>query len=407
MSDASGFRPLSLAELKALEIPARQDIIDGLLPAGSTTLYAAREKSGKTIFATDAACSIALDEPFLDRAVQCRPVIFVALEEHIRDVRARILTRLGPRQADDTLPLYVLPANGFTDAELRLDNLASVEAFAAMIRVYEAGVVFLDTFRESHGLRENEADDMAPLLRPVRQIAHTENCAIVLIHHMSRAGNARGSTAIAGSVDQIWTFRRADADTDTTAANPAGVFRVEGRFGPPLVLGIALGEGLRWQTDAAPLLHDRTLRGRILACLRQHPDGLTAAEIAHRLDAKPKTIQNEMTRLLREDPAPVVTSGSGKKGDARRYRAVAPELWPDDDPDPAGARIVPDSQPPRDRDLGTIRGTIRPNGSHPSGNNGTHAGNDPDAIEMIPYSQTLRGTGIGNNPGLGWEEGEL
>ncbi len=322
------FRPLSVAELVALQLPERDDVVDGgILVAGSVTLFAAREKSGKTMLCTDLACCIACEQPFLDRAVKPGPVIFIALEENIREVRRRVLDRLG---AQLPVPLYVLPANGFGDATFRLDDPASMAGFAEMIREYATSTVIIDTMREAHRLRENEADDMAPLARPLRQIAHETNCAIVLLHHMSKAGSALGSTAIAAGVDQLWTFQRTDTEHDQEAgAAPVGKLTIEGRFGPRQVLGIRLGDRLRWKVDHTSNVADQTMRGRILAALRHgEVAGSTAQDIAEQLDAKLKTVQNEISRLLQETPPPLVTTGTGTRGDPRRYAVVHPELFP-------------------------------------------------------------------------------
>jgi hypothetical protein len=77
-------------------------------------------------------------------------------------------------------------------------------------------------------------------------------------------------------------------------------------------------------------LTDQTTRGRILVALGQHVAGLTAIELAETLGSHLKTIQNEISRLLQERPPPIVATGSGTKGDPRRYATIAPELFPND-----------------------------------------------------------------------------
>jgi hypothetical protein len=368
MSGPTRFRPLSVADLAALQLPDREDIAEGgLLVAGSVTLFSAREKSGKTMFCTDLVCSVTQEQTFLDRAVLCVPAIFIALEQNIREVRQRILNRLGPQR---DVPLFVLPANGFTDDVFRLDHPASMGMFAAMIKEYDARVIVIDTMREAHRLHENEADDMAPLMRPLRQVAHDTNSAIVLVHHMSRAGSSRGSTSIAAGVDQLWSFQRTDTDQDSDAP-PVGKLTVEGRFGPRQVIGVRLGDRLRWQVDNTVMLNDQTMRGRILAALRHGAvSGMTAQETADALDARLKTVQNEIARLLQETPAPLIATGTGKRNDPRRYAVIDPGLFPpietsrgnvwepilgindDDDSQSSGNNgnsrrlIVPNSQPP-------------------------------------------------------------
>ena len=51
---------------------------------------------------------------------------------------------------------------------------------------------------------------MAPLLKPLRQLAHHRNLALVVNHHQNRGGTFRGSTAIRAAFDQEWAFTRTD-----------------------------------------------------------------------------------------------------------------------------------------------------------------------------------------------------
>ena len=393
MTGPKRYRPLPLADLVALKLPEREAVVDGLLFAGSVTLFSAREKSGKTMIATDAACAITLGEAFLDRAVRQGPVIVIALEENIREVRDRILERLGARTDHADIPLHVLPANGYTDVVFRLDDAASMAAFAAMVVEYEAVAVFIDTFREAHGLREDVADDMAPLIRPLRQIAHEANCAVVLIHHQNKHGASRGSTAIAAGADQLWSFNRTDQDATRPGADGAsGVLTAEGRFGPRVTLPIRLGDGLRWEPDEAIRVPDPPLRDRILAVLRRAPDGLDARAIASTLGetVKLKSVQNEISRLLQESPSPIVAAGSGRRNDPRRFRLAKPPLLPDDEPAP----FVPNINP-----LGWVdREPIPRGGPHASGNGGNKLGKESTGgVDWFPNVPPLGGAGAGTN----------
>lgn len=378
------YAPLSLAELRALQIPPRNDLIDGLLPEGQITLFAAREKSGKSLIATDVTCALALEQPFLDRAVRGGTVVFIALEENIREVRNRILERVGPGYDDATVRLFVLPANGFTDATFRLDDAECMQAFHEMITTYDADLVVIDTMREAHQLRENESDDMAALMRPLREMAHATNAAVALLHHESKAGNSRGSTAIAAGADQIWTFERTNKANEGPDGNPAGVLRVEGRFGAPVRLAIRLGDGLRWVLDDDPIGHDLTARERILACLRRHDGGRTAQEIATETGIQLKTTQNEISRLLGEAPPSIVAVGVPTRGNPRRYRIAEhaqhaePRPW----------FIIPDSQTLGDRESGTIPG----HGSHRSRNDGN------DGKSTVPDSHPPNRANGRNDP---------
>ena len=72
--------------------------MEDILPTGAFCLLDGREKSGKGLLSLDLCASVALGEPFLDRAVKEGPAIYCAAEENIRDVRARVAERLGARR---------------------------------------------------------------------------------------------------------------------------------------------------------------------------------------------------------------------------------------------------------------------------------------------------------------------
>ena len=127
-----------------------------------------------------------------------------------------------------------------------------------------------------------------------------------------------------------------------------------------------MGDGLRWlATAAGPPIVEPGLRERILASLAGSEEGRTATEVATGLGAALKTVQNELSRLLKErPPAVVVAAGSGRRGDARRYRPAVEQT------------TIPGSRPPKgEPPSGNQRGPAHHFAPDPSGNNGNRAGN--------------------------------
>lgn len=318
----SGFRTLDLNQLYALELPDLRWIVSEMLPAGSVTLLTGREKSGKTLLATDLLCSVAVGEPFLDRAVEPGSVLFMPAEEHLREVRSRIQTRLNGIDA----PVTVAPVGGQLDGQrLCLDVAESMEMLAATVQAIQPVAMVIDPLRETHAGTENDSDSMAPLLRPVRQMAHELDTAILLLHHASKGGGSRGSTAIAAAADQIITFTRT-GDDDTAVR---GRLEIEGRFGPRLSLHIQLGDRVRWGVSDAVRTEPTNARDRILWLLKRGTP-LTAKEIVVGIAGlELKTAQNTLANMLRESKPPIIYTGSGGKGDPRRYAAVENDFHDD------------------------------------------------------------------------------
>lgn len=366
------FRPLSVDDLFALELPKTEYVVDEILPLGSSTLLTAREKAGKGLLTIDLCCSVALGEPFLDRAVRPGPAIYMPAEEHITLVRSRIEARLAGRRRN--CPLYVLPLNGFTEDRLKLDDPEAMERLYEMLLEFEPGVAVVDTMREVHDLHEDSSDEMGPLLRPFRQMAHETNTALILNHHMNKGGTSRGSTAIRAAFDQEWAFRRSEDRQDAPDETIRGILTVEGRFGPRQSIAIRLSDHLHWELQTVILAGGEAgSRERILTVLREKGPQ-DAEEIAAGLSAggppvSKKTVQNTIARLLREQPSPIVSEGTGRKNEPRRFRVVDPGFW-----DTSSA----------------------PFGSGDSGCDGNYSGAGT-AEGMVPGSPESKGPGTGNH----------
>ena len=364
MTEPALFRPLSLDQLFALDLPEPEWLVEGLLPLGAAGLLSAREKAGKGLLTIDLCACVALGEPFLDRAVVEGAAIYCAAEENVRDVRQRIAARLGDRR---DAPLYVLPLDGSTEDRLKLEDLVALAKLAGMVEAYQPVLMVLDTLRELHDGQEDASDDMTPRLRPVRQLAHQSNTTIIVNHHMNRGGSFRGSTAIRAAFDLEWSFTRTDdGDTDEP---PRGALRVEGRHGPRHTSHIRLGEGMHWEPATAPATPgDVGMRPRILTHLRTAAGWQTAEEIAGSIEAAKKTVQNTLAQMVKEVPRPVAVDGAGTKNAPRRYHTLAATFAPE--------MIPPDGDPLGGRDGGNH--WVGPDPFVPDGSrtNGNHAGNN-------------------------------
>ncbi len=339
--DTEPFSPLSLEKLFALDLPELEYVVEEILPSGSACLLSGREKSGKGLLSLDFCISIALAEPFLDRAVLEGPAIYCAAEENLRDVRARVAQRLGIRR---NVPFYVLPLDGSTGDRLQLEDPVAMLRLLMMVEKIQPRVVVLDTLRELHSCREDLSDEMGPLLRPVRQLAHQTGTTVVVNHHQNKGGGFRGSTAIRAAFDLEWAFTRTDGD-DEAGATPCGTLRVEGRHGPRTILKVRLGPNLHWELQEALITpRDPGARGGILTHLTDVNTWRTATEIAEGCGIKLKTVQNVLATLLKEIPRPIAVQGTGFKNDPRQYRMREPH-FEGFGADGGGNLIPPDESP--------------------------------------------------------------
>jgi len=323
------FITVSIANMDAQTFPETDWIVENLIPRGALVLDAGRPKAGKSLMKIDMLASIALGETFLDRATRQMGVLYVAAEDSFGIVRERVRARFGDvRDA----PFHLLPADGSFDQSLRLDDDGTTLArLSETIDALDVGIVVLDPMRELHTAKENDADEMAMLLRPLRQLAHEKNVTIVLVHHRNKHGQdastaVRGSSAITGSVDVVLTLDvNNDDDGDLTPAQTV-TLRAEGRYGPKQRIAARLASGLRWEvTTAAP--PDLSIPGRIVAFLAAKGDTFTADDIADALNAKKGSVQNALAALVKAGK--VARFGKGTK--AAPFVYGLPDVTKDDE----------------------------------------------------------------------------
>jgi predicted transcriptional regulator len=320
------FESLSIAQLADFDFPAVDWTIDDLIPSGSLGLMVGRPKLGKSLLAIDALASVAIGEPFIGRATTQGPAIYVPAEDALRLVRDRVLNRL---KGDRSVPFHIIPADGSFDQSIRFDDAESLSRLAATIEALQPRIVVLDPMREFHQLREDKADDMALMLRPLRQMAHELDVAVLLIHHRNKHATdpskaARGSSAIAGGVDLILTLEMTDESDDAELdGNQVLRLYVEGRYGPRQRLAARLRTGLRWEETDPRLTDDVPVRERVLRHLEVTGEALTVAELIEAVQGTQSRIQRALKSLV-EDGA-ITRQGAGTKTQPFTYQHASPE----------------------------------------------------------------------------------
>jgi hypothetical protein len=112
-----------------------------------------------------------------------------------------------------------IPADGVLVADgtqLRLPD--DIDRLSSLIEDTGAGLVVIDSLRRiAPGVKENDSDDMAPLIAELGTLARDTNAAVVLIHHRSTKKNAatlRGSSGIEDQADLVFTLEHPAGDRD-------------------------------------------------------------------------------------------------------------------------------------------------------------------------------------------------
>lgn len=70
-------------------------------------------------------------------------------------------------------------------------------------------LLILDTLSQSaRGLEENSAKEVSHFIGACADFAKNHDLAIILVHHLGKDGNLRGSSAFEGNLDFLWQSER-------------------------------------------------------------------------------------------------------------------------------------------------------------------------------------------------------
>lgn len=158
---------------------------------------------------------------------------------------------MGPRQMKERFrdAGFAHDAFGVIDAQgMNVGQPEQVKRLAETLHRLGAKFVAIDSLRRlSPGRKENDSDDMAPLVGGLAVMAREIDAAVVLIHHSGHSDHfARGSTAICDQSDALFGLIPHDSGDSTRleltcAVGKGGKFRF-GREPEPRWMRLAIGE---------------------------------------------------------------------------------------------------------------------------------------------------------------------
>ncbi len=268
------------------------------LPKGGLSILAAKPKIGKSTLARALALAVARGEPFLGRATNAGPVVYLALEEKRSEVAGHF-ERMGA--IDEAIYIHV--------------GTAPQEALEAAIHKTGAVLAVVDTlFRLVRITDGNDYSQVTRALEPVLSLARTTGCHILLVHHAGKGeregGDAiLGSTALYGSVDTALMMRRRQDARTIESTQRYGVDL------PKTVVCMDAATGRITDGGTVEALEVERAQGAVLETLG---DGaMTEPEIKEAVGGDTRWTQTAIRELVKSGR--LTRMGAGKKGDAYRY----------------------------------------------------------------------------------------
>lgn len=176
------------------EPPPLDFVLPGLL-AGTVGAMVSPGGAGKSMLALELAVLVTTgtDVSGFGQGVQRHTgkVAFLAAEDPADAIRHRLHAlgqHLGPGVREQfAMDCIIEPLAGLQADINKPDWLEFVEAMASGRRL-----LFLDTLRRFHNFDENDSGQMAQLIGILEGVAHRTGCAVVFLHHASKAAALNG-----------------------------------------------------------------------------------------------------------------------------------------------------------------------------------------------------------------------
>ncbi len=285
----------SAVDLLATNFAPVRYAVPGIIPEGFT-LLPGPPKVGKSWLALNIAVAVASGGKVLGSvAVDCAPVLYLALEDTPRRLASRLRTVLGDEPAPENLTFVTEWPRGLEAAERLNDHLEAVP---------DTGLVIIDVLakiRGRSGAEEAMYDADYRFASSLKAVADRHGTSLLGVHHVRKAAatdfvdTVSGTHGLAGAADTIAVLKRARTETDA-------VLSVTGRDVDEAEHALTLDGGV-WRLDD-PLALDHGLsdtRRRVLDYLAQHPDGVGPTQLATALNMTTNTAKQTLRRMAEDN----------------------------------------------------------------------------------------------------------
>lgn len=305
---SGSFRPFESTETCGEDWPAREWVIEGLIPRGLTVLFGL-PKVGKTLFVNKMVGSIAMGREFLGFPTQRREVLYIDGEAD-RQGFAERMNLLGFPQGLEGLYEFC-PEDEWQFNKAGMDD---VEGFLA--EHPEMKIIVLDTMENlvpypekmDTGLNAMQRD--VQRLKPLRKWCARLNVNLIIIHHPKKGrqegdffSQMSGSQGIRGTAETIIGIEP-DGDSEELFR-----LRSSSRFMPGLDIELERKKGSpHWHRYAGGDVEVSPFQAQIVEFLKEHPYS-TPTKIGKAIGKDRGTVGSICTRLRKKGILGAATKG--------------------------------------------------------------------------------------------------
>jgi hypothetical protein len=297
----------SFADICRTDYEPLQWIVEGVIPEGVTLLFAPPKK-GKSILATHLVDAVASGGmAFGGIPVKKRDTLYLALEDHGRRIKDRLLRQESTR-----------PDNAYcvTMKEWGGGGIAELDRYRKACPSIE--LVVIDTLGIFAPAEDNNAyAENYRLVSKIHQWATKNGVSVILVHHSRKGSNRNegeawqdemmGSQGISGAVDTLVFLHKKDTAYE-------GTLRIQGRDIEPTHKRIVFdSDFLYWRIlgdAAAPVEKLPEKQEEMLTVLEEAgPEGMRLKDIAERMNKSRQAITSLLNNLEKREM--VINTGRG------------------------------------------------------------------------------------------------
>ena len=288
--DATGWLPVSLEDVKAMEFPEQRWLWEGYLGAGEISLLSASPKEGKSTLVFHLLPALLAGEPFFERPTTAAKVLIVT-EESARQVQ----DKLGAASYENAVGIFNPFGMSWEALMAHVSNAVQTDGVT---------LVIIDTLAAFWQVGdENNQADIGRALRPIFSISRTYGTAFLLLHHdRKEAGggiaSVRGSSALPAAVDAVIKLKR---DTGKDTRRILSVIGRSSETASPLLVDLDADTKVYKAIGTPTLVERAQAKIRILDVLPDGPPGWPAKQIAEHVQAGTSGVYAALEELRRNN----------------------------------------------------------------------------------------------------------